>query len=612
MTVKTKTAAVSLGLACALLLACALAAAPAQANRNLLDQAFLKTSTALPVAPPPEGQIEGACGLALSPAGNLHVADYYHRAIYAFSSIGDYLSELELPGSNPVFGVNTLDAVCGLAFNSGGALYANEWHEGVLRLTPSEQVFDEAESTGVALDAAGNLYANDRTYVAVYEPSGAPVEVAGEPLRIGEGSLVDGFGLAVAAGRVYVADASSNSVKVYEPAVNPAVPVATINPGFSSLTDAALAVDSSNGHLLVVDNIQPNFEHPKSAVYEFTSAGALLGKLPGSPVHGEPSGIVAAPDGTLYVTDGNSEESNVFKYSPYSASIVSPSGSGGAGALAGGPAQGQAAAAGATSSGPTGAKAGAAGGSRGDRAFAKRGRGQTELVQKGPIRVAVSGGLAPTRLPRHGTAPINVTIGGQISSTDPDTPPQLRTVSFAFNRAGHLETRGLPRCGLADIDPSTTRQALEACRSSLVGEGRFSAAVRLPEQSPFPSAGKVLAFNGILHGRPVLLAHIYGDKPVPTSVVLPLEIHQGKGRFATRFDASLASLTGDWGYVTGISLRLGRKYRSHGERRSFLSAGCPAPKGFPGALFPLAKASFSFVGGKTLTATLTRDCTVRR
>ncbi len=238
-------------------------------------------------------------------------------------------------------------------------------------------------------------------------------------------------------------------------------------------------------------------------------------------------------------------------------------------------------------------------------------RSQTELVQKGPIRVAVSGGLAPIRLPRSGTAPISITIGGRISSTDPNVPPQLRTVSFAFNRAGRLDTRGLPRCGIGDIDPSTTSQALEACRSALVGEGLFSAAVLLPEQSPFPSAGKVLAFNGTLHGKPVIFAHIYGDKPLPTSVVLPLEIHQGKGRFSTRLDASLASLTGDWGYVTGISLRLGRKFAFHGERRSFLSAGCPAPKGFPGALFPLARASFSFVGGRTLTATLTRNCTVR-
>lgn len=602
MRVKVTSVGVSLCLACALLLTSAFAVAPAQAARTLLDQALLKTDSGPPPVPPPEAQIEGACGLALSPGGSLYVSDYYHRVVDVFSSAGGYQSQLVLPGSNPVFGVNTLDAVCGLAFDSGGTLYANEWHEGVLRLQPSLVTVDSGESTGVAVDAAGNLYVDDRTYVAKYE---APVDPGDEPvLKIGLDAAADYFGLAVAGGRVYVPDAASKAVRVYEPAVSATVPVDTIG-GFISLVDAALAVDPSNNHLLVVDNPQPGFEHPKATVKEFDASGAFLGQLPGTPVHGEPSGIAVAGDGTAYVTSGNDELANVFEYSPYSASLVSSSGGG-----SGPGASGAAAASGVAGGGGEPSSPAATAPLRRNRP-ARASRGQTELVQKGPIRVAVSGGLAPTRLPRHGTAPINVTIGGQISSTDPDTPPQLRTVSFAFNRAGHLETRGLPRCGLADIDPSTTRQALEACRSSLVGEGQFSAAVRLPEQSPFPSAGKVLAFNGTLHGRPVLLAHIYGDKPVPTSVVLPLEIHQGKGRFATRLDASLASLTGDWGYVTGISLRLGHNYSSHGERRSFLSAGCPAPKGFPGALFPLAKASFSFVGGRTLSATLTRNCTVR-
>lgn len=603
--VKAKTAAVTLCLACGLLLT---PAAPAQAARTLLDQALLKTSTTPSPIPPPEGQVEGACGLALSPGGNLYVSDYYHRVVDVFSTAGLYQSQIVLPGSNPVFGVNTLDGVCGLAFGSGGALYANEWHEGVLRLQPSMATIDSSESTGVAVDAAGNLYVDNRTYVAKYE---APVDPGDEPvLKIGLDAGADYFGLAVAGGRVYVPNAANSTVRVYEPSVSATVPVDTIG-GFVSLVDAALAVDPSNGHLLVVDNQQPGFEHPKAAVKEFDASGAFLSQLPGTPIHGEPSGIAVAGDGTAYVTSGNDELANVYEYTPYSASLTGSTGGSGTGG--GGSETGSGAATAALSTGGAdGGEVATAPGSPPRSRPARASRGQTELVQKGPIRVAVSGGLAPTRLPRHGTAPIDVTIGGRISSTDPDTPPQLRTVSFAFNRAGRLETRGLPRCGLADIDPSTTRQALEACRSSLVGEGRFSAAVRLPEQSPFPSAGKVLAFNGTLHGKPVLLAHIYGDKPVPTSVVLPLEIHQGKGRFATRLDASLASLTGDWGYVTGISLRLGRKYSSHGERRSFLSAGCPAPKGFPGALFALAKASFSFVGGKTLTATLTRDCTVKR
>lgn len=579
---------------CALLAALAFAAVPAQADRTLLTKEALKPDPdPKKPAPLPDGQVEGACGLAIG-SGNLYVSDYYHGAVDIFNAAtGAGTQARFLAGSPP-------EGPCGLALSSGGALYANLWHQGVARLAPSELTFDEAESTGVAVDAAGNVYVNDRTYIAVYEPSGDEVEEGGEPLQIDLGSSADAYGLAVFEGKVYVPDASINAIEVFEPAVDLDTPVATITHSFKSLEDAAVAVDPTNGHLLVADNTQPGFVHPKAAIYEFDPSGAFLGQLPGSPVHGEPTGLVVAPDGALYVTDGNTELSNAYKYSPYSASLASappPPVVGGAAQLGAVGAAGAPLDLGRQASAPS------------RRAWASR--GQTELVQKGPIRVAVSGGLAPKRLPRHGTAPITVTIGGRISSTEPQTPPQLRKVSFAFNRAGHIDTRGLPRCLLGDIDPSSTRQALEACRPSLVGEGQFSANVLLPEQSPFPSAGKVVAFNGILKGKPVIFAHIYGTKPVPTSIVLPLEIHQGKGTFGTRLDASMADLTGDWGYVTGIDLRLGRKYVFHGERRSFLSAGCPAPKGFPGALFALARTTFSFVGGKNLSATLTRSCKVR-
>jgi len=229
-----------------------------------------------------------------------------------------------------------------------------------------------------------------------------------------------------------------------------------------------------------------------------------------------------------------------------------------------------------------------------------------ELVQKGSVRVSLSAALSPTRLPRHGTAPISVSIGGHISSTSKGEVPRLKEVTFAFNKAGRIDLRGIPRCRLGHIDPSTTQEALLACEPSLVGEGHFSANVRFPEQSPFPSEGKVLAFNGVLRGSPVIFAHIYGTKPVPTSYVLPLSI--GRGTFGTVLHASLPDATGEWGYVTGLTLKLGGAFaHDHG----FLSAGCPAPPGFPGAIFPLLRSSFAFAGGKTLTATLNRSCRAR-
>jgi hypothetical protein len=55
-------------------------------------------------------------------------------------------------------------------------------------------------------------------------------------------------------------------------------------------------------------------------------------------------------------------------------------------------------------------------------------------------------------------------------------------------------------------------------------------------------------------------------------------------------------------------LRLNRRFSYRGKRRSYLSAGCPAPAGFSGASFPLVRASFGFAHGTTLTSVLTRTC----
>jgi hypothetical protein len=224
---------------------------------------------------------------------------------------------------------------------------------------------------------------------------------------------------------------------------------------------------------------------------------------------------------------------------------------------------------------------------------------QAEVAQKGGVRVSVTGKMTPTKLPRRGTASVAVSLAGHITAAKADALPQLAEISFAINSYGELHTKGIPLCRLGHINPSTTAEALAACRSSLIGEGHFSADVRIPEQSPFPSEGKLLAFNGKLNGRPALFAHIYGTEPVPTSYVLPFLISKGKGTFGTALTASLPKITGKWGYVTGVSLDLQSRY---------LAAGCPAPKGFPSISFPLLKASFGFAGGPTIEQTLIRNC----
>jgi hypothetical protein len=235
-----------------------------------------------------------------------------------------------------------------------------------------------------------------------------------------------------------------------------------------------------------------------------------------------------------------------------------------------------------------------------------------EVSQKDGVRVKVDGSMSPTKLPRHGGAPLAVSVAGQISATKPGELPKLTKITVEVNRHGKLDLRGIPLCRLGHISPSTTSEAQQACGSSLIGEGHFSADVRLPEQSPFPSEGKILAFNGRLRGKPAIFAHIFGTKPVPTSYVLPFSVTTDKkGTFGTALEASLPQVTGEWGYVTGISLNLNRTFTVHGQRHGYLSASCPAPSGFNQAAFPLARTSFAFAGGVQVSSVLNRTCKVR-
>lgn len=68
--------------------------------------------------------------------------------------------------------------------------------------------------------------------------------------------------------------------------------------------------------------------------------------------------------------------------------------------------------------------------------------------------------------------------------------------------------------------------------------------------------------------------------------------------------------TSKWGYVTGISLVIGRSFSAGGHRHSYLTASCPAPKGFTASPYTIARATLGF-GGRTVHSRLSRTCRVR-
>jgi hypothetical protein len=235
-----------------------------------------------------------------------------------------------------------------------------------------------------------------------------------------------------------------------------------------------------------------------------------------------------------------------------------------------------------------------------------------QFVQEGNLRVAFDARLLPHALPRERDAPATVQLAGAIRTTDGSTPPQLREISIAMNRAGIVSVEGLPSCPASLLQQTSTEAALAQCRSALVGRGHFSANVNFVGAPVFPARGTVLVFNSSTAKRPGLLLHLYGSSPVRAAFVLPFKItRNSEGKFGTVFSTRIPRLASDRGYVTDIDLTIGRKYRYRGEQRSFISASCAAPAGFTGAFFELAKATFSFAGGKRLTTRLPGDCKVR-
>ncbi|MFP5389422.1 MAG: NHL repeat-containing protein [Thermoleophilia bacterium] len=300
----------------------------------------------LPPYPGPNGYLNGPCGVAVGSTGSFWLSDGYHRSVDVFSSNAGNVQPWQAFEGQPLAAwgqpnphTRAYDDPCGLALDSTGTLYVNNFHRNVARFGAPVSAATGAvlagteEATGVAVDPADDhAYVDLRDQVSEYDSSGAFVR------DIGAASLQDGYGIAVSgfpatAGFLYVPDAASETVKVYDPALDPDNPVAQIaGPpgGFSSLRDSALAVDDSSGVIYVLDETQPtDTEEPRGRVDAFSATGAYLGHLKYDVIDGGPSGIAVdnsatATQGRVYLTTGNTHQGGVYAYGPTAATSSTP------------------------------------------------------------------------------------------------------------------------------------------------------------------------------------------------------------------------------------------------------------------------------------------------
>lgn len=236
---------------------------------------------------------------------------------------------------------------------------------------------------------------------------------------------------------------------------------------------------------------------------------------------------------------------------------------------------------------------------------------RAEVERDGDIIVALEGGISPRSLPRTGMAPVTVTLDSTFKSVEGlDPPPQLRTIAVGINRGGEVFDRGLPTCRVRRIQPTTIKAARRICGNAIVGSGNVQVRVHLTNQPPFTFKGPMLIF----HAKPAgghrrLLAQVYGHKP-PSAFVLTFNVLAKQGTFGTVIQTTLPKPARQWAYVTHFDMKLHRVYTYQGQKYSFISAGCAAPEGFPGAVYPFARANFGFEENQHVVTTLIRDCTV--
>ncbi len=286
---------------------------------------------------PPIGDFEGPCGLAVTSTGSFLVSDYYHDAVHIFGAAKAYGGSIQ--------DFEEFDGPCAVSLDASDALYVNNYHRSIVKITnfpggtPVSTVItgagvDSEHPTGVAVNrATETVYVNDRTHLAAFDTTGAPLG------QIGVGQIGDSQGLAVSEfadtkGWLYVPDASTETIKVFDPATSTVNPVATIDGHdtpegkFISLRDSAIAVDRVTGEIYVVDDLQPNdTERAEAAIYVFTSAGVYKGRLKYNIVDAKPPGLAVdnsetPTQGRVYVTTENSERAAVFAYPPGAATNV--------------------------------------------------------------------------------------------------------------------------------------------------------------------------------------------------------------------------------------------------------------------------------------------------
>lgn len=236
---------------------------------------------------------------------------------------------------------------------------------------------------------------------------------------------------------------------------------------------------------------------------------------------------------------------------------------------------------------------------------------RAETIEGDNVRIGFTASILPRTLPRSIPAPISLHVAGSVDPLGAERPASLQRLTIQVNRHAVFTTRGLPRCPMRKLRGTSSEEALQNCGNALLGSGYFTSHIDIPEQAPFPTWGRVLAFNTGKGGRQAVAIHVFGRHPAPISTVLSAALTRSGAAarsFGPQLSIEMPKIGDDWGYVSGFGLTFHRRYFYKGQERSVISATCPAPKDLREVPFKAARGSFELTDGQILSRTLGGVC----
>ena len=249
------------------------------------------------------------------------------------------------------------------------------------------------------------------------------------------------------------------------------------------------------------------------------------------------------------------------------------------------------------------------------------------VVSHLPATPRAFGGIAPIKLPRSEPAPVTLSIGFESPRVEGSTP-ELESIDLELSRHVTFGTAGLPSCSLDQLYATDTPK--ESCPDSLVGHGSVVSEMPTRGGTTVSVTGHLLAFFSVEGHRRLILARVETGEPLPLIYVIPFTIGKAEGRFGTDLSVPTQTMAGLQGLcassnpycfysphklvgiydrISSFEMSLHRTFRGERGRASFVSAVCPAPRGFRQVNFPAMEVRLNYLSGPPpLSTTVVRNC----